>query len=146
MSNESKCPGHNRDECVSCCWPKVEEEMSSIELCQRLVDQVLSVAPENYAGHTFGVTGPDGSQLGDIIITVVKPDGKGPHELRMEAETKLSELQATSGYTAVDMTTAAAQGFRDGAASIVIDMAGRDFNSPADLIQAITESGASLKK
>ena len=51
-----------------------------------------------------------------------------------------------TGYTAVDMTTAAAQGFRDGAASIVIDMTGRDFNSPADLIQAITESGASLKK
>jgi hypothetical protein len=75
MSNESKCPGHNRAECVSCCWP----------------------AP-------------------------------------------------STGYTAVDMTTAAAQGFRDGAASIVIDMAGRDFNSPADLIQAITESGASLKK
>jgi len=24
MSNESKCPGHNRAECVSCCWPKAD--------------------------------------------------------------------------------------------------------------------------
>ena len=39
---------------------------------------------------------------------------------RMPCTCKTSEPGA--GYTAVDMTTAAAQGFRDGAASVVVDL------------------------
>ena len=73
----------------------VVERQPSINLCEQLVHQVLSVCPENYAGHTFGVTANDGSVIGDIIITVVKPDGKSPHDLRIEAENELAELQAT---------------------------------------------------
>lgn len=87
--SSTTCPGHGRSECVSCCWPKCE--VSGVELGRQLVEQVLSVMPENYAGHSFGVTAPDGSTLGDVIITVVKPDGKGPHELRVEAECRAKE-------------------------------------------------------
>lgn len=111
-SSATTCQGHGRPECATCCWPK-GEPLSGVELCRQLVEQVLSVMPENYAGHSFGVTAPDGSPLGDVIITVVKPDGKGPHELRLEAEAKVA------GYTAVDMSTAAADGYRDGKANAV---------------------------
>lgn len=72
MSNESKCPGHNRAECVSCCWPKA--------------DLVW--------GENIGLSADDVRSLHG------------------------------SNYTAVDMTTAAAQGFRDGAASVVVDLPG----------------------
>lgn len=86
----TSCPGHGRSECVSCCWPK--GDVSGVELGRQLVEQVLSVMPENYAGHSFGVTAPDGSALGDVFITVVKPDGKGPHDLLVEAESRVTEL------------------------------------------------------
>ena len=75
MSNESKCPGHNRAECVSCCWP----------------------AP------------------------------------------------ATS-YTAVDMTTAAAQGFRDGAASVVVDLPFLFPNYRQQVVEAIIAAGGRIKE
>lgn len=158
------CPGHGRSECVSCCWPKGDAPLSGVELGRQLVEQVLSVMPENYAGHSFGVTAPDGSTLGDVIITVVKPDGKGPHDLRVEAESRVTELAnlltlakhhvpltdplrglinanlmqhlveqdpwadfkdaapEPASYTAVDMGTAAADGYRDGAANPELQM------------------------
>lgn len=158
------CPGHGRSECVSCCWPKGAGPMSGVELGRQLVEQVLSVTPENYAGHSFGVSAPDGSTLGDVIITVVKPDGKGPPELRIEAESRVTELAnlltlarphvpvtdplrglinanlfqhlveqdpsadfkdaapEPAGYTAVDMGTAAADGYRDGKANPELQM------------------------
>lgn len=34
----------------------------------------------------------------------------------------LARGENSTGYTAVDMTTAAAQGFRDGVASVVVDL------------------------
>lgn len=58
----------------------------------------------------------------------------------------MENKEIQTGYTAVDMATAAAQGFRDGAASVVIDMTDKDFNKPSDLIQAIEASGVTLKR
>ena len=80
MSNESKCPGHNRAECVSCCWPR------------RDTDSQWTPAEQ------------EALALGEKSI----------------APLELNKIGA--GYTAVDMTTAAAQGFRDGAASVVVEL------------------------
>ena len=40
---------------------------------------------KNYIEVTFG------SRMGSILVTVMKPDGKTPHQLRTEAERKLAE-------------------------------------------------------
>ena len=78
MSNESKCPGHNRAECVSCCWPRRDTDSQW--------------------------TPAERSALGEM--------NSAPLEFNKIA----------TGYTAVDMTTAAAQGFRDGAASVSVTL------------------------
>ena len=44
---------------------------------------------KNYLEVTFG------SRMGPILVTVMKPDGKTPHQLRTEAERKLAEHQNT---------------------------------------------------
>jgi hypothetical protein len=75
MSNESKCPGHNRAECVSCCWPRRDTDSQWTPAEQ----EALALGEQSVAPLEFN--------------------------------------KISTGYTAVDMATAAAQGFRDGAAS-----------------------------
>lgn len=68
----------------------------SITLAERMVTEILKVAPANYAGHTFGVTKADGTVLGDVIVTVVKPGGKAPHELIETLVTAVTSALANS--------------------------------------------------
>lgn len=68
----------------------------SITLAERMVTEILKVAPANYAGHTFGVTKADGTVLGDVIVTVVKPGGKAPHELIETLSTAVASAVANS--------------------------------------------------
>jgi len=101
MSNESKCPGHNRAECVSCCWPaKGTNVPDAIDAAIRDAIMTGSGAYEVFADD------------GGIQIKSVPDicDQKFPFD------------EPATGYTAVDMTTAAAQGFRDGAASVVVEL------------------------
>lgn len=55
---------------------------------------------------------------------------------RMPCTCKTAEPGA--GYTAVDMTTAAAQGFRDGVASVVVELPEHfEFDNPGEAIEVL---------
>lgn len=63
---------------------------------------------------------------------------------RMPCTCKTSE--PGTGYTAVDMTTAAAQGFRDGAASVVVGLPFLFPHYRQQVVEAIIAAGGSVKE
>lgn len=64
----------------------------------------------------------------------------------------LPTFEQATGYTAVDMTTAAAQGFRDGRDSVVVELPSLTVDGPdaaelyADVIEAIIAAGGKVKE
>jgi hypothetical protein len=88
-SSATSCPGHGRPECATCCWQK----------------------------------GGGAEPVAEITYTGYEPSNS-IHWLNkglafMEPGTKLYAVPpAPAGYTAVDMSTAAADGYRDGAARV----------------------------
>lgn len=56
------------------------------------------------------------------LLEPLPPRTVSQDEFRKMYEQEAPQAEQSTGYTAVDMTTAAAQGFRDGAASVVVEL------------------------
>lgn len=79
-------------------------------------------------------SGPCPNHGNSHCITCMWPRGKVTISgLRDDTSTSdaTPEFEQATGYTAVDMTTAAAEGFRDGQASVVVDLEGIDITCTA---------------
>lgn len=104
-----------------------------------------------------------GKQFDDFERMLTEsPIDKNEKLLRlMERPCRWAEAEQSTGYTAVDMTTAAAEGFRDGVASVVVDLPHADqefeyqhagithFDGPsyrAAVIEAIIAAGGKVKE
>lgn len=146
------CPGHGREVCAMCCWPKgfQGDEISFIALDEfdfDAFDKALADNPlaENEAAQTllarasrFIMDDPDNeaavmAAIGDALLTGVGTYSVSGTENTIEirhvdngngqaffdpAQVVWQEPEPKPQYTAVDMATAAAEGFRDGKASV----------------------------
>lgn len=82
---------------------------------------------------------------------MVVPDVHCPERINAQGwnacldKVKEMNQSAVDPLTTVDIADADARGYRSGRESVVVDMTGRDFNKPGDLLLAIQESGATVK-
>ncbi len=111
------CPGHGRSECVSCCWPKGELEGKRAD---RMVFDEKSRIGElanllTLAKAHVPITDPlRGLINANLMQHLVEQDPWADFK---------DAAPVPAGYTAVDMGTAAADGYREGKANPELQMA-----------------------
>lgn len=138
------CPGHSREVCAMCCWPKqMEVSGKSLEAMyfenqrraaaywrERIYPNIRAENKEFEAAIRDAViTGTGAFMIGGVKNTIeIKHIDNGSGQMFYDPKAvEWQEPEPQTQYTAVDMATAAAEGFRDGAKSVVVtlpDLAG----------------------
>lgn len=138
QTTDMPCPNHGSSYCVQCSWPP---RYRGVTFDRAILDELVIEHPTDtqaidaafrdavLTGHGRFMAEHRGDEIKiehlpplGYPLAPMPPRTMSQEELRKLYEQEAPQAEQSTGYTAVDMATAAAEGFRDGVASVVVQM------------------------